>query len=258
MAFYRFARACRQVLVNFLSAYLDQEQMHWDGTDWIELPPIHVVDAREYSERILPSVVTDSAAGSMQTLSFSQVIGVWKDDYGIYGPRDTSYQVYGGRGNYDISIVCAANDRDLQQRLTDVATVYLTVGRGWVYNNRHVLLRDVRLQGDGLDDRVPEEPVYYATLSVPATADWRILVEGETLARLNFDVELVTPDDPFEDPIAHPPGTLTPIDKNPLVAVFDKEQMTNMHRTLHGQPQSEIPDSEDLPIKPMKTPYGRN
>lgn len=256
MAFYRFARACRQVLVNFLSAYLNQEQKHWDGTDWIELPTIHVVDSREYDERVLPSVVTDSAAGSMQTLSFSHVIGAWKDEYGVYGPEHTAYQVYGGRGNYDISVVCAANDRDLQQRLTDVATVYLTIGRGWVYNNRHVLIQDVRLQGDGIDERVPQEPVYYANLSVPTTADWRILVEGETLARLNFDIELVTPDDPFEDPSGVPPGALTPIDKNPLVAVFDKTQMTSMNQMLRETPQPKVPSSEPR-IRPMKTPYGR-
>jgi len=257
VAFYRFARACRQVLVNFLGVYLDQEQKHWDGTDWIELPPIRVVDAREYDERVLPSVVTDSAAGSMQTLSFSNIIGAWKDVYGVYGPRNTSYQVYGGRGNYDISVVCASNDRDLQQRLTDVATVYLTVGRGWVYNNRHVLIRDVRLQGDGIDERIPQEPVYYANLSVPTTADWRILVEGETLARLNFDIELVTPDDPFEDPGATAPGTLTPMDKNPLVAVFDKEQIASMSSTLGNTPQPKVSESDDTSIKPMKTPYGR-
>lgn len=254
MAFYRFSRACRQVLVNFLRAYLDQEQKHWDGSDWIELPAVHVVDAREYSERILPAVVTDSVAGSMRTLSFSNIIGTWKDQFGIYGSRGTSYQVYGGRGDFDISVSCAANDRDLQQKVTDVATVYLTVGRGWVYNNRHVLIRDVRLQGDGVDERTAEEPVYYANLSVPVTADWRILVEGEILQRLNFDITLVTPDDPFEDPSMVSPGAFTPLDQNPLVAVFDKAQMSQMEQMLGGSspPQPKVPGEPS--IRPMKTP----
>jgi len=197
----------------------------------------------------------------MRTLSFSQIIGVWKDTEGIYGPRGTSYQVLGGRGDFDVTVVCAANDRDLQQKLTDVATVYLTVGRGWVYNYRHVLMRDVRLQGDGVDDRVPEEPVYYASLSVPVTADWRILVEGEVLQRLNFDIELVTPDDPFEDPSGVSPGAFTPLDKNPLVAVFDKEQTSQIAQMLRQAtpPRPAVPgaDSKEPPIRPMRTPYGR-
>jgi len=120
-------------------------------------------------------------------------------------------------------------------------------------------MRDVRLQGDGVDDRTAEEPVYYATLSVPVTADWRILVEGEVLQRLNFDIQLVTPDDPFEDPNGVPPGAVTPLDKNPLVAVFDKSQMAQITQVLgqNAPPQPKVPGSKGPAIRPMKTPYGR-
>jgi len=249
VAFYRFARASRQVIVNFLGVYLAEEQKHWDGTDWIELPAIHVVDAREYDERTLPSVVTDSAAGTMRTLSFSNIIGQWHDTEGIYGPKDNDYRVYGGRGDFDITVTCSANDRELQQKLTDVATVYLAVGRGWVFYNRHVLMRDIRILGDGVDDSTPQEPVYYANLIVPTTADWRILVSGETLERLDFDIELVTPDDPFEDLRELPPGVYTPLDKSPLVAVFDPGDFP-------PNPAQPKPSAEES-LRPMKTPYGR-
>jgi len=250
MAFYRFARASRQVLLNFLRLYLDHGQKHWDGTDWVELPAIHVVDAREYDKRTLPAVVTDTAAGVMRTLSFSNIIGQWHDGEGIYGPKDNDYRVYGGRGDFDITISCAANDRDLQQQLTDITTVYLTIGRGWVFYNRHVLMKDIRLLGDGVDEKVHQEPVYYANLVVPVTADWRVLVAGEVLQRLEFDIELVTPDDPFEDLSGLPPGVYTPLDKNPLVAVFEPKSF------LPGpaQPRSDVKEG---PLMPMKTPYGR-
>jgi len=36
-------------------------------------------------------------------------------------------------------------------------------------------------------------------MRVGATADWRLLRERDTVTRLNFDTELVTPDDPFDD-----------------------------------------------------------
>jgi len=250
MAFYRFARASRQVIVNFLGAYLSQEQRHWDGTDWIDLPAIHVVDAREYDARTLPAVVTDSVAGVMRTLSFSNIIGQWQDTEGVYGPKDEHYRVYGGRGDFDITVSCSANDRELQQKLTDVTTVYLTVGRGWVFYNRHVLMRDIRLLGDGVDEKEAQEPVYYANLVVPVTADWRVLVSGEILEQLDFDLELVTPDDPFEELGMLPPGAYTPLDKNPLVAVFDQKNFP---------PSPSRPKSNgEEPLRPMRTPYGRD
>ena len=249
MAFYRFSKACRGVLVNFLRMFLDQEQQHWDGSDWITLPEIHVMDKNEYQARTLPAVVTDSVTGGTQTISFSNIIGSWIDIEGIQGPVGVTYQVLGGRGNFDVTLQCAANDQDLQQKLTDVAAVYLTVGRGWVWNNRHVLMRDVRLSGDGVDNSTPQEPIYYATLMIPVTADWRILIEGETLKRFNFDLDLVTPDDPFEIP-GMEVGALTPLDPNPLVSVFNKQ---NESEIMMPRP---IP-KEEPDIKPMKTTYGR-
>jgi hypothetical protein len=252
MAFYRFSRACREILVNFLRAYLDKNQKHWDGSDWVELPPVTVVDAKEYVARTLPAVVTDSVAGSLQTLSFSNIISSWKDEHAVYGPKDTVYTVYGGRGNFDVTLYCAANDRDLQQKVTDVATVYLTIGRGWVWIYRHILMRDVRLLGDGVDERVPNEPVYYANLAVPVSADWRILVAGETLRQLNFDIELVSPDDPFETPTMQP-GVVTPLDKDPLTAVLER----SMFRPPEPLQQEPIIKTEH-PLHPLvHTPYRR-
>ena len=237
------------MIVNFLRIYMDQEQQHWDGSDWITLPQVHVVDKNEYQERTLPAIVTDSVTGGAQTISFSNIIGSWIDLEGVYGPKDITYQVLGGRGNFDVTLQCAANDQDLQQRITDVAAVYLTVGRGWVWNNRHVLMRDVRMAGDGVDNASPQEPVYYATLTIPITADWRILLEGETLKRFNFDLDLVTPDDPFEIP-GMDVGTFTPLDQNPLVSVFSKD---NTHEILTPEPVPKDPSE----VRPMKTPYGR-
>ena len=198
MAFYRFTEACRQVLVNYLRLQLDEPEKHWNGTDWIELPHVHVVDAREYDKRTLPSVITDSAVGNVRSLSFSHALVPWQDVSGVYGPANQWYMVYGGRGDFDVTIRCNANDRVLQQKLTDATAAYLIWGRWFLWNYRFVLIGDIRITGDGVEEGVAQEPVYYGVLSAPIYADWRMLVTRDLVKRVDFDIETVSPADPFD------------------------------------------------------------
>lgn len=264
MAFYRFTRACRQVIINYLQGQFSRSEKHWDGSDWIELPEIRVIDAAEYQPRLLPAVVTDTAMGNMRTLSFNQVIHPYRDTYGLYGPRNATYQVFGGRGDFDITLFCGANDRDLQQKLVDVATVYLTIGRGWIWYYRFVLLGDVRILGDGVEGDVSEERIWFANLTVPATADWRLIMARDAIQRIDLDVELVTPDDPFEDPKSLLLNAPKPTDKVGVLTPMDPEDARERLAQLEDAAQAEVPthsreefmmetdSSTDLPLRPMR------
>lgn len=259
MAFYRFTRACRQVIINYLQGRLGKSEKHWDGSDWVEIPETRVIDAAAYDPRRLPVVVTDTAVGNIRTLSFNHVISPWQDMYGLYGPRNAAYQVFGGRGDFDITIYCAANDRELQQKIVDVTTVYLTIGRGWLWYYRHVLLGDVRIAGDGVEGDTQQERVWYANLVVPVTADWRLLVPSDQIQKVNIDVDLVTPDDPFEDPRNPSPGILTPLDPE---EARDKLLELKARAQAYSSPNS----TEDLkmeregvalPLRPMQGSFKR-
>jgi len=235
---------------------LSRSEKHWDGSEWVELPEIRVVDAHEYQPRLLPAVVTDTVMGNIRTLSFNHVIHVWTDDYGLYGPRNATYQVFGGRGDFDVTFFCGANDRELQQKLVDVTTMYLTIGRGYLWLYRFVLVGDVRIQGDGVEGEVQQERVWYGNLLTPVSADWRLIVPRDQVERFDIDIDLVTPDDPFESPDGLAPGVLTPMDPEGARA-----RLVEMQRQESAQaPASSLrdlmiegSDAEDLPLRPMRS-----
>lgn len=259
MAFYRFTRACRQVVINYLQARFNKSEKHWDGSEWVELPSINVLDANAYTTRELPAVVTDTAMGSLRTLSFNHVIHTWRDSYGLYGPRGSVYEVFGGRGDFDVTLYCGANDRELQQKLADVTVLYLTIGRGWLWYYRHVLLGDVRILGDGTEGDVQQEKVWYANLTIPASADWRLVMPRDVIKGIDFEMDLVTPDDPFtlpENIMDTEPGLVTPLDPEDA-----REQLENAQAAENIQMPNltaskdllfEGPET-DLPLRPMRS-----
>lgn len=258
MAFYRFTRACRQVIINYLQSRFSQHEQHWDGSEWIELPEIRIVDAAEYQIRMLPVVVTDTAIGTMRTLSFNHVIMPYKDEHGLYGPKGGTYQTYGGRGDFDITLYCAANDRELQQKLVDVTTAYLTIGRGWMWYYRFVLLGDVRILGDGVEGEVQQERVWYGNLVIPVSADWRLIVPRDEILRIDMDIDTVTPDDPFDvpDQVVQEPGLLTPMDpenaRDRLAEIKAASQLSAPSRPIEDF-LIDSKASADLPLRPMKS-----
>ena len=249
MPFYRFTKSCREVILNYLKAELENDTgtKHFDGSDWVEFSRITVVDAYPYDPRQLPVVVTDVVTGTSQNISFNQELTTYLDTAGIYGDRNGTYQTFGGRGNFDVNIICAANDRITMELLTDVVGFTLLLGRGWIYYNRHILLGEVRFVGDGIDDKIRQEPVYYGSITVPATADWRLIVPKDTVKQINPDFDLVTPDDPFDDPRNVIPGSITPLDP-PLGSKVQGQVEKN----------SKDPQIGEQPLQPMySTPRRR-
>jgi hypothetical protein len=223
MPFYRFTKACREVILNYLKVELEDGTKHFDGSSYVELPsPVTIIDAYPYDPRKLPVVITDVVTGQSQNISFNQEMTSYIDTAGIYGDRGGTYQTFGGRGNFDVNIICAANDRITMELLTDIVGFTLLLGRGWIYYNRHILLGEVRFAGDGIDDKIRPEPVYYGNISIPATADWRLIVPKDTVTKINPDFDLVTPDDPFDDPRNAVPGIITPLDP-PLMKDIDSK-----------------------------------
>jgi len=237
MAFYRFTRACRNIIVEYLRSQLQEGGEHFDGSEYITLPRVTVSDVYRYDPRKLPAVVTDIATGGTRTLAFNQQVGQYTDTYGIYGERGQSYIAYGGRGDFDINLHCIANDRETMEKLTDLVAFTLVIGMGWIYYNKHMLLREVRFGGDGVDDKVGQEPVYFGNLVVPATADWRLIVPRDTISKVDIDVDLVTPDDPFTDPNNVVPGSITPIDLTSNIGKVTEDQSLN---------------SKNPPLRPMR------
>lgn len=258
MAFYRFTRACRQVIINYLQSRFSTREQHWDGSEWIELPEIRVMDSAEYQPRLLPAVVTDTAIGTMRTLSFNQVIIPYRDEHGLYGPRGATYQTYGGRGDFDITLYCGANDRELQQKIVDVTTAYLTIGRGWMWFYRFVLLGDVRILGDGVEGDTQQERIWFANLAVPVSADWRLIIPRDEIQRIDMDIDTVTPDDPFEvpDQVLQEPGLLTPMDPENA-----RERLAEIKTAAQAiAPTRPVEDfmwdseaSRDLSLRPMRS-----
>jgi len=245
------------VILNYLQGQLGRSEKHWDGSEWVELPEVHVIDAAEYNPRLLPAVVTDTVMGNLRTLSFNQVIHPYRDDYGLYGPRGNIYQTYGGRGDFDVTIFCGANDRELQQKVVDVTSVYLTIGRAWIWYYRFLLLGDVRILGDGVDGDTQEERVWYANLTIPATADWRLIVPKEEIQRIDLDVDLVTPDDPFETPDDSSLGVFTPMDpEDARRRLAQLKAAAQTHHPSHAAEDLlvETETSGDLPLRPMRGP----
>jgi len=243
MAFYMFTRSCRQILIAYLRTFFSEPTKHWNGMEYVDLPAIHVIDKNEYDAVTLPVITTDSAVGQLRTLSFNQVIGQWTDYGGVYGPENATYQVYGGRGDFDVTIYCAANSQDTQQKLTDTVAIYLTVGRTWLLYNRYIGLGDVRIVGDGEDQTPSQEKVYHGYLTVPITADWRLIEPKEVIQRINVELDSVTPDDPFEDPLQvmsrYPPGTFVPLDagkKDVIAANMIKAQELKKQAPLVPSP----------------------
>ena len=251
MPFYMFSRACRQVVLNYMNIQLQEAGNHWDGSEWVQLPDVMVKDRDLYDPRQLPAVVTDNVTGSLQGISFDQNVYRWEDEAGTYGPKKAVYQVLGGRGNFDVSIFCASNDKETQQRLTDVVAYYLTIGRGWVYYNRHLLLGEVRFLGDGVDERVPQEKVYFASLSVPVSADWRLIIQRDTVQKIMPDIDLVTPDDPFPIPEMQMPPIQTPLD--PAGGPRSEQDLPTTDVEDPSKFLMEGPENKDLPLRPMKS-----
>ena len=256
MPFYRFTKSCREVILNYLKEELGDTTTHFDGTDWCTLPSITVVDAYPYDPRNLPIVVTDVVTGTSQNIAFHYEIASYTDTEGIYGPKNGTYQAFGGRGNFDVNIHCAANDRITMELLTDVVGFILLLGRGWIYYNRHILLGEVRFVGDGLDDKIRQEPVYYGTISIPATADWRLIIPKDTVTKINPDFELVTPDDPFGDPQHAVPGIITPLDPPLSFVKTNPGQSKVQDPTLIEKLRNDSQASE-LPLRPMHSTPGR-
>ena len=265
MAFYIFSRTCRQVIVNYLNIQLAEAGDQWNGFEWVNIDNIVVKDASAYDPRQLPAVVTDNVSGSLQGISFNQTIYSWTDVTGIYGPKQQTYQVLGGRGKFDVSIYCAANDKETQQRVTDLAVYYLTIGRGWMYYNRFMLMGEVRFLGDGEDKKNEQEPIYYSSIAVPVEADWRLLIQRDTIQKIHTDTDMVTPDDPFEVPvgavgplgftqttpeIVSPLGfaEITPADPPGVELVERKDIIVNKEPSLNLFIESE---GSDLPLRPM-------
>jgi hypothetical protein len=245
MAFYRFTRSCRHVIVNYLKSQLQGGTNHFDGTDWVEIPsPITVSDSYQYDPRKLPAVVTDIVTGGTKSLAFNQEVASYVDTNGIYGDKGITYTTYGGRGDFDINVHCAANDHETMEQLTDVVAFLMIIGMGWIYYNRHIFMREVRFGGDGVDNKISQEPVYYGNLVVPATADWRLIVPRETVKRINPDLDIVTPDDPFDDPNSLMPGTITPIDPG-----------IDLSKSIVITQESDIQEKfkDDLPLRPMRS-----
>jgi len=233
---------------------LGEREKHWDGSDWVQLPEVNVIDAHEYDPRLLPAVVTDTVMGNVRTLSFNHVIAGWRDDYGLYGPVDATYQVFGGRGDFDVALYCGANDRELQQKITDVTATYLTIGRGWLWYYRYVLLGDVRMLGDGVEGEVQQERVWYANMSIPATADWRLLVPRETVERFDPDIETVTPDDPFGDPVHPTPGIFTPLDPEEARGrLLEMRAVVTQPKPPEQDLSVEQTGDQALPLRPMRS-----
>ena len=251
MPFYLFSRACRQVILNYMDIQLQEAGQKWDGYEWVTLPAVVVKDKQVYEPRTLPAVVTDNVTGSLQGISFNQNIYPWVDEEGIYGDKKVVYQVQGGRGNFDVSIYCAANDQETQQRLTDIVAYYLTIGRGWVYNNRHLLLGEVRFLGDGIDESDQKEKVYFASLAIPVTADWRLTIQRDTIQKIIPDIDIVTPDDPFEIPTMQENPLLTPLDPPGIPVVEERKQ--DLSKEDPNKYLIEGPESQDLPLRPMKS-----
>jgi hypothetical protein len=151
-----------------------------------------------------------------------------------------------------VTIYCAANDREIQQKLVDVVATYLTIGRGWLWYYRHLLLGDVRILGDGADGTAPQERVWYANLTVPATADWRLLMPRDQVQRIDIDIDTVTPDDPFEDPDSIF-GIFTPLDPEDARTRFAEARAKE--RILSSLPKDLRVEGIDnnLPIRPMRS-----
>jgi len=210
--------------------------------EYIELPEIHVIDKGEYDAKTLPVITTDSVAGQLRTLSFNQVIGQWTDYGGVYGPENAVCQVYGGRGDFDVTIYCAANSQDIQQKLVDTTAFYLTIGRRWLLENRYIGLGDLRLVGDGNEKNSEQEQLYFGYMTVPVTADWRLVEPVDVIERINVELDAVTPDDPWSEPIdfeAAPPGTFTPLDaKKRAIVMRNKAYAREVQATKQEQEET--------------------
>ena len=143
--------------------------------------------------------------------------------------------------------------QETQQRLTDVVAYYLTIGRGWVYNNRHLLLGEVRFLGDGIEESNQKEKVYFASLAIPVTADWRLTIQRDTIQKIIPDVDIVTPDDPFEIPTMQENPLFTPLDPAGFPEVVEKVQKETPRIGDSNRYLVDGPEGKELPLRPMKS-----